>query len=502
MDKIKVKQVIVSDDQRETDPRQVAKIYAKIKERGYNTSYPITIDENNVLVDGGHRLEASILAGLDELPYVLKPKGVSSIKHSIDCNQDGSETQPHSVFDYAQLCANNPQKVKEELGWSKDLVSKYGMVKTRLHPLAWHLAKGKSTTNLGLVDSDSDGVVDSQSTIVDWKETHFRAIFPHLSLNGQRDNAIMRAQLGTINEALKAPDKLTAKWIGSQAEKHAWQARLATYMRDNLTSEAPLSDWKQLLKYIKGGVFGGKYNDKDFSKFTKAISAINEQVLGVQLIQGDCFQVIPTLDDKSIDLVIIDPPYNVTDHEWDKIGSDQDYIDFIDRWLTAISPKLKTDYHMFICLSPSYQADIEVLLKRNGWPLKSRVIWSHRNLANGRDVKDKFITMWEMVFHCGTHSLNFPPDWDDRRFEVQEHAAPQSNFEDKKQHETQKPLSLFKLFVEFGSKPGDFVLDTFAGSGTTGAACKSTGQRRCLLIEQSDKHCKTIENRLKIQRKG
>lgn len=271
-------------------------------------------------------------------------------------------------------------------------------------------------------------------------------------------------------------------------------------MRDNLAERTPLKDRKQLLKSIKGGVFGDKETDDNLAKFGRAISAINEQVLGVILFQDDTFQKMPTLGDKSISLVIADPPYNVTDNDWDDIGTDEDYIEFIRTFLDVLRPKLADDYHFFMCISPQYQARIEMLLIEQGWPVKSRIVWSHRNMSKGRDVADKFIGMWEMVFHCGTHNLNWSPEWDQERFEVQEWAAPQSNFDDKKVHPTQKPVGLFELFVKIGSKPGDIVLDPFAGGGTTGAACKAIAQRQCVLIETDNQYCEAIESRLGIKR--
>jgi len=59
MDKIDLSKVVISDDQREIRPQKVAEIYHKINQRGYNPSYPITLDEQNILVDGGHRIEAA-----------------------------------------------------------------------------------------------------------------------------------------------------------------------------------------------------------------------------------------------------------------------------------------------------------------------------------------------------------------------------------------------------------------------------------------------------------
>ena len=52
----------------------------------------------------------------------------------------------------------------------------------RLHPVVWSLVK--STKNSGLVDETEESLVDNKSTIVDWRETHFRALLSHLSESG------------------------------------------------------------------------------------------------------------------------------------------------------------------------------------------------------------------------------------------------------------------------------------------------------------------------------
>lgn len=219
----------------------------------------------------------------------------------------------------------------------------------------------------------------------------------------------------------------------------------------------------------------------------------------ITLHNTDSIVFVPTLTDSSIPLVITDPPYNTTEHAWDNVGSDEDFILFTQKWLNTIRPKLAPNYHLFFFCDPDYIAPIEMLLRRDRWPLKSRIIWEYRNLVKGRDVADKFIENWQMCFHIGTHALNWSLDWDDRRFMVQNHATPQSNFSEGKYHPTQKPLSLIKLFIEVGSKIGDLVLDPFAGSGTTGIACQELG-RDCILIERDSGYCDVIEQRLGVKK--
>jgi len=208
----------------------------------------------------------------------------------------------------------------------------------------------------------------------------------------------------------------------------------------------------------------------------------------VKLIHGDMLDVMPTLG--KFDLVVTDPPYGVTDYEWDILHTKE--------WLQAIIPHLADQYNLFWFCSPVYAADIELDMRALGLQIQSRIVWHRRNMAMGSAAKNKFIDTWEMIFHAGNRELNFPKDWSDAWFDVQEFAVPQTNFTDKKIHPTQKPEGLIQRLVEFGSYAGDHILDPFAGSGTAGAVCPD--DRDVTLIEREDGYVGIAEVRLGIKR--
>jgi site-specific DNA-methyltransferase (adenine-specific) len=62
-------------------------------------------------------------------------------------------------------------------------------------------------------------------------------------------------------------------------------------------------------------------------------------------------------------------------------------------------------------------------------------------------------------------------------------------------HPCEKPVELLQDLIKTSTRPGDVVLDCFAGSGATGIAAKSTG-RRAILIEQEESYCEIIRRRL------
>lgn len=209
----------------------------------------------------------------------------------------------------------------------------------------------------------------------------------------------------------------------------------------------------------------------------------------LRLFKGDMVKVLSSLDDK-FDLVVADPPYGVTDYEWDQLDTEA--------WLQAIIPHLADEYNIFWFCSPKYAADIEMVFRLNDLPIQSRIVWHRRNMAMGSKARNKFVDTWEMVFHAGNRELNFPDEWSDAWFDVQTHAVPQTNFDDHKVHPTQKPEALIERFVKFGSYPGDKILDPFAGSGTTGLV--TPDDRECILIEKEEGYIGIIEGRLGIKR--
>jgi DNA modification methylase len=215
----------------------------------------------------------------------------------------------------------------------------------------------------------------------------------------------------------------------------------------------------------------------------------------ISLRHGDMLDHLSDLKGK-VDLVIADPPYNVTQWEWDKRGTLDQFMADTKKWLEAVADTLKPQYHLFWFCSPKFAARIELVLE-SILPIKSRIVWHRRNMATLSNSTERYIDTWDMIFHCGSKRLNWSAEpWSDERFDVQTFASPQSNFTDQSRHPTQKPLALIKRLVEHGSSEGDLVLDPFAGSGTTGHACALVGDRRCVLIEKEPDYIDVIKARL------
>ena len=213
----------------------------------------------------------------------------------------------------------------------------------------------------------------------------------------------------------------------------------------------------------------------------------------VLLIHGKMETKLPNLG--QFDVIIADPPYNVTDWKWDKIGH-LDFLRLTRLWLEVTKRALAEKYHLFWFCSPHYVADVELAIRELELPIQSRIIWHRRNMAKGSDAQNRFVDTWEMVFHIGNTGLIFPSAWDDSRFDVQTFAVPQTNFTDRKVHPTQKPLALYEWLLSYSASPSARILDPFAGGGTLGAASHG---RECVLIEQEESYVREIEQRLRLR---
>ena len=93
----------------------------------------------------------------------------------------------------------------------------------------------------------------------------------------------------------------------------------------------------------------------------------------LKLYKGYMRDVLPNLG--KFDLVVADPPYGVTDWEWDELETSD--------WLDAIIPHLSEEYNLFWFCSPKFAADIELIFREKGLRVQSRIVWHLRNMAMG-----------------------------------------------------------------------------------------------------------------------
>ena len=205
---------------------------------------------------------------------------------------------------------------------------------------------------------------------------------------------------------------------------------------------------------------------------------------------GDCLELMKELDDGSVDLIVIDPPYDSETHSGGMFTGEIKFgnIDFppIDI-IPIISSLLRISKRWVIVFT-----SVETLGK-------IRYHYPNEYIRGG---------IWDRI-------VNAPQISGDRPAQAVEGIAILHNKgkkiwngggkagiwrcmveRGKKQHRTQKPLSLMISLLSDFSKPGNIILDPFAGSGTTLVAAKELG-RQFIGMEISQKYCDIANERLK-----
>lgn len=193
---------------------------------------------------------------------------------------------------------------------------------------------------------------------------------------------------------------------------------------------------------------------------------------------GDCLEVMKKIDDKSIDLIITDPPYLInykTSYRKDKthrynfvIEGDND-PDLIKEFLQEANRCLKEDTAIYVFL---HQTRIDILKNEieKLFKIKNIIVWKKNNWTAG-DLRCSFGRSYEFLIlaNKGKRKINGK-----RLNDVWEF----SRVVGKKQlHQNEKPVELIKRCIEKHSNENDLILDCFLGSGTTAIACKNTNRR-------------------------
>ena len=195
----------------------------------------------------------------------------------------------------------------------------------------------------------------------------------------------------------------------------------------------------------------------------------------VRLIQGDCLQVLPTLEAGSIDLVATDPPYGNNYSTGYRKGVYRPHTRIIGDKLTEpilndvaakLEPILNDVAAIYWCASPDRLDMVLPILRR--WQVVNVLCWDKGNCTAG-DLEASYGKQWEAIVYARTkrHPLIGGRDRDVVRIPRLHGAA--------YVHPTQKPVELMEYLI--GRHDAETVLDPFMGSGTTGVACIRTGRR-------------------------
>lgn len=184
------------------------------------------------------------------------------------------------------------------------------------------------------------------------------------------------------------------------------------------------------------------------------------------LIHGDCLAVLPTLPAASVDFVLTDPPYlvNFRDRSGRTIANDVQ-ADWLDPAFAQIYRTLKRDA---LCISFYGWNKVDLFFKAwksAGFRVAGHIVFTKQYASNARFVKYQHESAYLLV--KGNPALPVAPIADVMPW----------RYSGNKIHPTQKSVESLAPLIEAFTKPGDVILDPFAGSGSTLAAAKQLGRR-------------------------
>lgn len=203
---------------------------------------------------------------------------------------------------------------------------------------------------------------------------------------------------------------------------------------------------------------------------------------------GDCLDLMRSLPDKSIDLVLTDPPYGMSfqsNYRIDKHSkiSNDDNLDWLPMFYNEVFRVLKDEGIAYIFCSfhfvDQFKLEGEKLCK-----VKNILIWMKNNTGMG-DLYNDYAPQYEMVlfFNKGNKPLNNGRDSNILRFKRT----------DNKLHPTQKPIPLFEFLIEKSTLNNHLILDPFSGSGTTAIAAHNLGRRFICIEKDADYHTASVQ---------
>lgn len=279
----------------------------------------------------------------------------------------------------------------------------------------------------------------------------------------------------------------------------------------NKTIDTPVSQGE---KYIKKCI-----------KIESPVTDVNEII--DKTIMGNTFEVMPNLPKESVDLIIADPPYNLTKSFNGKTFAKKkksDYEEYTRKWISAVYPLLKEDGSIYICCDWESSLIIGNVMSKF-FNVQNRITWQREK---GRGAKANWKNGLEDIWFAtksDKYTFNLddvkirkkvvapyrvdgkPKDWietDEGKFRDtcpsnfwDDITIPFWSMPENTSHPTQKSEKLIAKIILASSNKGDIVFDPFLGSGTTSVTAKKL-ERHYIGIELDEQYCLFAEQRLEM----
>lgn len=270
--------------------------------------------------------------------------------------------------------------------------------------------------------------------------------------------------------------------------------------------------------------------DEDIEIFSKKLikveKEVNENDIINKTINQDIFEVLDFLPSNFVDLLFVDPPYNLkrgfNEVSFDKM-SREDYMEYLDSWLKKLVKILKPTASVYICGDWRSSSAIELIASKY-LKVRNRITWEREKgrgskynwKSNSEDiwfftVGNNYVYNYEevklkkKVIAPYRHDDGAPKDWEEEeggQFRLTfpsnlwtDISVPFWSMPENTDHPTQKPEKLLAKIILASTKPGDVVFDPFLGSGTTSVTAKKL-DRKFVGIEVDKTYALYTEKRL------
>lgn len=270
----------------------------------------------------------------------------------------------------------------------------------------------------------------------------------------------------------------------------------------------------------------------DIQKFEPNLLFLRKQVLPQEIlnktINQSLFDAIEFLPENFVDLLFVDPPYNLN-KEFNtntfKKKSDEEYEDWVEDWLVKLKKILKPTSSIYVCGDWESSSALYRVLSRHFF-VRNRITWEREK---GRGAKSNWKNCSEDIWFA-TNSKNYffnpeavmlkrkviapykddsgkPKDWISEEGDKYRLTHPSNLWTDitipfwsmpeNTDHPTQKPEKLLAKILLASTKENDVVFDPFLGSGTTSVVAKKLNRNYCG-VEIDKMFCLLTEKRLEL----
>ncbi len=246
-----------------------------------------------------------------------------------------------------------------------------------------------------------------------------------------------------------------------------------------------------------------------------------------QVISGDIFTLCSFFPENLVDLVILDPPYNISKNyngHLFKEKEKEEYHSWFDEMINKLKPLLKPSATIYVCSDWKTSTIIAPILEKHFY-VRNRITWER---DKGRGAKTNWKNNTEDVWFCtlsddyyfdvdavklkrkviAPYKVNGEPkDWTEEKNGNYRLTHPSNILTDitipfwsmpeNTDHPTQKPEKLIAKLILASSQPTDVVFDPFLGSGTTAVVAKKLG-RTYFGVEMNTEYCCLALKRLEL----